>query len=285
MVLPAFIPRLTLDEMNVAHAEGRLNGVFRMTSKDYHAGPGLSSTGVKNLLKSPAHFKLKDKPTDAMEFGTALHLAVLDREAFDATKDVFDGASRQSKAWDQHEAKAVAEGRLPILAKELIKIEAICNSFAKSRTWAGLVRNSEREIAAFVQEEGAAARKSMADVINAEGFISDIKTTSMSLADPTAFWRAIHDFGYHISGAYYLDVWSRALAAKLTTFIIAAAETNPPYGIRFYPLSERMLDIGRREMQRGVARYETCLDENRWECYEDRFEDIEFPSFILQRFE
>lgn len=284
MVLPPFMPRLSAEEMRDRHDKGLLNGVFRIDADVYHAGPGISSTGLKTLLKSPAHFRIPFDATDAMELGTLIHLAILQPHIYDAGIDPFSGASRQSKAWDAHAAAAQAVGKIPILDKEVATIERVRESFAKSRTWSSLSRGAEHEVAAFVQPEGAACQKALTDCISPDGIMSDIKSTSSSLADPQAFWKVIHDFGYHISGAYYLDVWSAALERKLTTFVIVACETKPPYGIRFYPLSERMLEIGRQEYRRALALYETCMDSDTWECYPDQFEDIEFPPYIVERY-
>lgn len=282
MVLPAFIGKLSAAEMADRHARGCLNGVFRISNEDYHAGPGLSSSGVKKLLDSPAHFKIPTPKTDAMAFGTALHMAILEAPAFDLRVTVFDGASRQSKAWETFEAKALSEGKVPVITKEMVIIDGLRNSFSKSATWASLSRGAEHELAAFVQTEGEAARKAMADCISSDGIITDIKTTSCT--DLDGFVRSIYDFGYHISGAYYLDTWSAALAVKLNTFVLVAAEKAPPYGLRFVPLSERMIEIGREECQRAQAIYETCIDSDSWECYPDRFEEVEFPPYILARY-
>ena len=63
-------------------------GIYRdIPSYDYHNGKGLSSSNLKDLLRSPLHYitnvKLGNKETPAMKLGTATHCAILEPERFD----------------------------------------------------------------------------------------------------------------------------------------------------------------------------------------------------------
>lgn len=63
----------------------------RMTTEEYFAAPGLSNSAMKDLAVSPLRFwhkhinpnRPKDKPTAEMEFGSALHAAVLEPDKLD----------------------------------------------------------------------------------------------------------------------------------------------------------------------------------------------------------
>ena len=59
-----------------------------MSNEDYHKAPGVSSSALPTILfDSPAAYKYKDpleQPTQAMEFGTASHAALLEPEMFDS---------------------------------------------------------------------------------------------------------------------------------------------------------------------------------------------------------
>jgi hypothetical protein len=48
-------------------------GFYRKSHQDYHAGPGLSQSMIKALLRSPAHAKVPVEETPAMRFGRAFH--------------------------------------------------------------------------------------------------------------------------------------------------------------------------------------------------------------------
>lgn len=64
----------------------------KMTSQEYFASPGLSFSGMKDLAISPLAYwfsninpdRPADEPTAAMQFGSALHCAVLEPKEFDS---------------------------------------------------------------------------------------------------------------------------------------------------------------------------------------------------------
>src|SRR5258708_7618822 len=65
----------------------------QLTADQYHAAPGLSTSGLCDLAISPLHYWFRssmnphrppDEPTAQMMLGTALHVAVLEPESFDS---------------------------------------------------------------------------------------------------------------------------------------------------------------------------------------------------------
>lgn len=66
--------------------------VERMTAEEYHAAPGLSNSGLCDLMVSPLRYwhcwlnpnRPKEEPTPFMQFGSALHCAVLEPDKFDS---------------------------------------------------------------------------------------------------------------------------------------------------------------------------------------------------------
>src|SRR5690349_3941280 len=75
----------SLSELNDLAAIGKLNGLFRVPMDLYHAGPGISSTGIKEILKSPAHYKAYlegQEDTDAFRLGRLVHMRLLEPEAY-----------------------------------------------------------------------------------------------------------------------------------------------------------------------------------------------------------
>ena len=61
--------------------------IANMPNDAYHSYPeGISSTGLKAVLRSPAHYKFQAArtPSRAMEIGTAIHTALLEPDRFAA---------------------------------------------------------------------------------------------------------------------------------------------------------------------------------------------------------
>lgn len=63
-----------------------LNKAIDISNKAYHASEGVSSTDLKHIMKSPAHYRYwKDNPvedTSALLFGRAVHKYVLEKDDF-----------------------------------------------------------------------------------------------------------------------------------------------------------------------------------------------------------
>ena len=89
---------------------------FDIPAEEYHAAPGLSHSGMKDLMVSPLRYwylhinpnRPQDKQTPEMKFGTALHCSVLEPEQFrkryacEVTEEDFPGClvtMDHLKAW------------------------------------------------------------------------------------------------------------------------------------------------------------------------------------------
>lgn len=280
-MLPPLIHTLSLSDLMHRHATRRLRGIYRVSNEEYHAGPGLSSTGVKAILESPAHFKTSFEPTKSMDFGTALHMAMLEPELFAARyvekPDGMSFSTKEGKKWrEEHEGfeiltPADAEG-----------IRELAKAFGRSALWREAVDGAEFEISAYHQGPHG-LRRARADIFGWNGTIYDIKTTASGL-NTWELARTIMDFGYHISGKWYLDVFGGALGVKLNRFVLIFASKSPPYAIRFVPLSAQMLAIAALECARAEAIHAECMKSNTWEAYPDEFVDVELPSFYVKRY-
>ena len=307
MELPSVLNTLTREELQQRADQRSLRGLFYVGNDDYHAGPGLSSTGIKRLLQSPAHFKTPAKEdTPALRFGTLVHEALLEPELFakkyttipDALVGVSKAKNPHKAMWDQFKAFA-EQAKLEIMDRDdWDTVAGIARSVQQSQLWPRIIDGARFEVAAYMQDgvplplapdepaEHAKAmhvlRKVKADIL-APGLIGDLKTCSD--ARPEAFARSIMDYGYHISAAYYLDTFSAVMGEEISTFVWVGVEKKPPYAVRFYVASPRMIEIGRQEYQRALRLYAECNAKGEWPGYPETFEDIELPAYYLRRFE
>lgn len=283
-MIPPFIHKLSPTEL-VKRADARkLRGVFQVEADHYHAGPGLSSTGVKKLLVSPAHFMTQTVPTDAMRFGTALHMAVLEPERFAqlyACAPNVDRRTKEGKAEYQEFLDNIPEEACILTAPEWKDLAGMVRAMGGSAVVRGLLQGSVREVAAYKQcRETGVLKKAMADIL-ADGVIADVKTCLD--ATPEEFTKTIFNYGYHISAAWYLEVFSEALGVQLDTFMWIAIEKKPPYGLRVYVADKRMLDLGRKECLNAVEIYRECQKSGVWPAYPDEVTLIDLPEWVYKR--
>ena len=91
------------------------------------------------------------------------------------------------------------------------------------------------------------------DVLNrVENFISDVKTCQDN--SPVAFRRDVYKYGYHLQCAFYSDM----LGVPAENFRFIAVETNWPFYVEVYALSDEMIQQGRKGWQRAF---------NDWKIY------------------
>jgi len=274
-MLPNVIPILTSDTPSP--------GVYEVANEAYHAGPGVSSTTIKKILRSPAHAKIRGESTPAMALGTALHEAILEPEVFAEKYVRWSGGRRAGRAWDEFQGYALVLKQTILTEDEWGALQGMQASFAASAIWDKL-RIGHREIAAYaIDAPTGLLVKAKADLLH-EDIIVDIKTTDD--ATPEAFQRAIVNYGYHISARYYLDVFNAALKGDhYVTFVWAVVEKKPPHGLRYYYASQAMLDIGFKEYSKALELYGECEKTNNWPAYADTFEPIELPTYVTRKYE
>jgi exodeoxyribonuclease VIII len=282
-------PAVTKEDLVKLGLEGRLNGFFRVSDEDYHSGPGVSSSGICDFLRSPAHYRASRqkavKPTPAMEFGTQVHEFLLQPERFHARYLIeppgIDGPRNKNpwKAkWDVFKAECEASGKIAVDRTTFTDIEgmtaAVCNHLAAG----ALLDGSVREVSAYVQcEETGFVRKARADIALHWG-IADLKTTDDARKD--SFIRSIRAFHYHVRAAWYLDIFNALLPEPMDAFVWVAVEKKPPYGVACYAASPAMLETGRAVYESALAVLKGCVAKDVWPCYSGAIEPIELPDYV-----
>jgi hypothetical protein len=287
-MLPALIPELSFDELMKRADAGRLRGVYRVTNADYHDGPGLSSTSIKEILKSPAHLRGAEwEEKDSFRLGSAIHAAMLEPDVFERDYVVWTGATRSGKAWEAA-AKIAAETSQTILTlKEKAIVDAAVERFAGSTVWRHFTRGAEYEVAAYATDpETGVLMKAKLDVINEDLEIGDIKSTALCVSTPEVWMREVFNRGYHVSAAYYLDVWALALGFQLSSFIWAVIEKAKPFGLRFFVCPGDYIVAGRKDYRKALVTFAQCQKEDAWPAYADEFTEMPaIPYYIAQRYE
>ncbi len=126
-----------------------------VSSGEYHSLPdSVSCSGLKHLLRSPAHFQayLQQPFDDKPNIGTALHCAILEPEVFAKTYTFYKG-DRRGKAFTEFEANN--PGKLVLSEKEWLSVGGMAKSvmaYDEFPLWQAL-QGSEREFSVFWTDE------------------------------------------------------------------------------------------------------------------------------------
>lgn len=247
-----------------------------MDIADYHAHPALGSSRLRELLKSPAHFKANlRRETEALALGSLVHTLVLEPETFPDRYVVtpkIDGRTKEGKA---AKAALANETRTVVDGEVMAEASACATSIMSHRVYQQ-IRDAQVEHTVFwTDKETGIECKARFDVLGP--LLVDLKTTRD--ASPKGFQRAIATYGYHIQAAHYM-AGAIANGMEPRGFLFACVETTAPYLPAGYLMGNPTLEQGERDRRAALSTYAQCLRDDRWPGYnDDRIEVIDLPQW------
>jgi hypothetical protein len=257
-----------------------------MPVDEYFASEGLSQSLMKQLLRSPAHYKAAlssvKSSTAEMELGTALHTLVLEgKEVFGLRYHVldsgYDGRKKDSKA---EASTAKANGFLTIKMDDYAHVLGMAQSINRHTIASGLVTGGMAEVSIFDDIDGVHC-KARIDYVHADGLLVDIKTVED--ARPEAFKRSVFNYGYHIQAAFYREMYRMNYDTASNEFLFLVVERNPPYGVMVYKLSEDAAIAGMSAVVRAIAVYKKNfidgIEGGLTRAYEEEVFEIDLPAW------
>lgn len=241
----------------------------------YGSLPGVHITGLKEMRRSPKHFKHRlehpREPSAAMELGTATHIAILEPERFlrefalwNAT-DAETGKTRQRRgaAWD--EFCKLNAGRTIIRDEEYEQSIALRDAVRADPLAMKYLAMGRPEIAMTWTDSHTGVecvgRLDWDTRVDKHPAIVDVKTTR----NAGEFWfsRDVARLDYHLQLAYYSDGYEAAIG-KAPRVVVIAVESAPPHDVVTYIVPDDVLDIGRVAYRELLEKYKACADAGEW---------------------
>lgn len=274
----------TLAELRALAERGALNGWYDMPEALYHgSGIGLSQTQLKEMAKSPMHFRLAlvepRTPTAEMILGSAFHALYLEGPGrFDAAYDFSpEGIDRRTKIGKQQYAEAVAAAAGKVMLPGSARHRLLCMHAALSTApLAEAISRAcpHRELSAFWTMEGILCRGRF-DLLG--DMLVDLKTTSD--ACPEEFKRSAFVFRWDWQFAYYGLGHEALTGRRLADHIWMAVETDPPHGVAFYRARDEDLANARAEVLAALRTYAACQRDDTWPGYPEEIRDLTLPTW------
>lgn len=236
----------------------------------YHADrDALSCSMLKPLLLSPAHFQASllafGKHSDAMDFGTLVHLLLLEPHAVSKELAVFPGVPSRPGEFAafraQHPTRLVVDE--PTFAAGRRLAAKIGETLYKGRPLHRFIEESIPEATLYFTEPATQLRMRMRMDAYHPDINFDLKTTRH--ADPIAFARDAVDKHYDLQGFMYS--FGRALfegTPLAKPFVFIAAESSPPYSVSSYQAGDMFLENGGRKFQACAAAFKACTATDYW---------------------
>ena len=254
-------------------------GVYDIPEDVYHSDPvpggSLSASGAKKLLLPycPAIFEHERKqppePTNAMELGSAAHKLVLG--AGQEIAELPYKNYRKNEAQDAAEAARTA-GKLPLLTHEHETVKAMAARLRTHRMASALLNPARGlpEQSLFWQADGIWKRARLDQMPDPRRWrlpvITDYKTCQR--ADRKSVAKAIADYSYHLSAAWYLEGF-RLLTGCAAEFVLIFQQRTAPYLVFTCHLHPDALNRGRELAAEAVERYRDCTEAGVWPGYQE----------------
>jgi hypothetical protein len=277
-------------------------GVYEMTNAEYHAQPALSASGMKLLIEAPALFDYQRKHprhSDAFDFGSVWHALILgDKSAeFEIVqkqnrqKEWVDAYDYDTKSAQECRDRIVAEGKTPILAKDLRLAEAMAERF-RGDPWVAEWMDLDKgaiEQSAFWEDRRTGiqlrARFDFLPIAEPGRQFRVIDPKSAKSSNPDQWLRAAADYGYHIQAALYLRAIKEMGLHPRPDFWFAIQEKRAPYIFQPIRLAPRSLAIGDHLIDVAIDKYIRCAETGHWPGYRDDELVDDLPKYYTDRFE
>ena len=264
----------------------------RISNKEYREREGISSTELKKIAKSPAHYRhWKDNPqedTPALLFGRAAHKYMLEKDEFFnefAVAPNVDRRTKEGKAeWslflEQNADKDI------ISDDDFMKIQEMHKALYDTPFVAKLL-SGEKELSFFHKdEETGLIVKCRPDCLSEVGdtnILIDYKTTDN--ADSDDFMRQAIKLMYDLQMAHYLDVLEKE-TGKQYSVIFIAQEKSEPYCVNILEANEYFLKSGKDMYRTMLDRYAECNSSGNWYGYmQGAINTLGLPNWLQKQYE
>lgn len=278
-----------------------------ISDEAYHADPvatpSLSSSIAKAIIsKSPRHAWQKhprlnkalldeiEKPTPAMDFGTAAHKLILGkgRDIREIIADDF-----RTKAAQQARDDARANGQVPVLSHRMAGARMLREAFfdqIQGTEVADLFNDGTGEVTGVWQDdlEDAWCRMRvdwLPTAARAGGHVSivDVKTTAGSAA-PDDWQRNAFDMGYDYQDAFYhRGLRSLIDGLRSVTMYFVVLEQEAPYGLSVHRFGGQAFAEAEVCVDMAVSLWSACLHQDKWPGYRANTTHIDPPKWRSER--
>lgn len=260
----------------------------QISNAEYHAGPGISCTGLKKIAVSPAHFKYGEfKQTAAMAMGSATHSAILEPDSF--AKQYVTLPAVKDRRSAEYKALCAAHGTDNVLvsadASQINAMQSAVRANPVANKWL-YQEQGRNELSVYAKDpETGILVRCRFDRLLDRGFSPDLKTTTD--ASPRGFSNIIAKYGYAFQAAFYLDTYFWATGDRLSGFGFICVEKSAPHNVMCYRLDEESIEIGRYQYRQALIKYASCLESGIWSGYDGADEEtlIGLPSWQISQYE
>ena len=273
--------------------------IEKMSNDEYHACPEFSSSQLKDMNRSAAHFyvnsitkEAKKEASTAMNFGTLVHTMFLEPEQFENEFVIAPKFDRRTKAGKEEAAawEQANEGKLLVSEEDIANASRMSENLRSLSIYKAMQDNYGMPEASFFFTDPVfglnlrvrpdwhiAPCKAFPN-----GLIIDLKTTDD--ARPMAFSRTCANFSYDLSASMYREGFQAYYQTEdKPPFIFLVSERNTPFNVKQYKASDLFLSVGNARYNRSKELLAESLLMGEWDGYSKDLEEIYLPSYMTKQ--
>lgn len=269
-----------------------MNKGIKIPNKEYRQREGVSSTDLKHMVKSPAHFRYwKDHPqedTPALLFGRASHKYMLEKDDFFTEFAIAPNVDRRTKAGKEEYALFLEEskGKDIISADDFQKIQEMREALYATPFVEQLLAG-EKELSYFLEdEETGLTIKARPDCLTSIGdthVLIDYKSTADASSE--AFMRSAISLNYDLQMSMYKDIMDKVTGFEHSVIFIVQEKTLP-YAVNILEANEYFLKSGHDMFRTYLNLYKECLDSGNWAGYVNgEINSLGLPNWLQKQYE
>jgi hypothetical protein len=261
----------------------------RVPWDDYLALPGASISRLKELKRSPLHYKFRltnPKETTSLSLGKAAHCAVLEPERFSHDYAVWDRrtesgnmAPRNGKWWDAF--KDANAGKSIITEDEAATAMAIQAAVRSNPDAMRYLTAGDPEVTMqwMLGDLRCKGRADWLTFIDDEPVIVGLKTSRD--CRPFPFGSQAAKLSYHLQWAYYHDGFE-SITQRTPKMVEIVVENEAPHAVVVYVIPEDVILQGRDEYLLLLELLATCESTGTWDGPAIGEQTLTLPSWVYQ---
>ena len=264
--------------------------MFKISDQEYRGMEALSQSDLAYILKSPLHFLRRNelrRETEAMRFGTAFHMAVLEPQKF---KDLYvlepstmpngEPINKRKKADKEYleQFKMDNMDKVVIDGEDMECLTGMLNAISSHPVASKLFSGGESEVSNVWEYRGRQC-KGRADYLfdsHPELGRAVIELKTAQDASPMEFTRVIYNKCYDFQAYWYKNGF------QANHHVVVAVEKTFPFAIGVYNMVNWM-EHGQKRVDRAMDKLDYAEANNEWSGYTEGIEPILPANWVISK--
>jgi len=291
---------LTLEELKKMEANGTLIGAFEVGIEDYHAGPGVSTSNLKDLKVSPQFYRYRKnnrmKVSAPMLLGSMFEAYYSDKSKgkvdFLKSTVLVPSSTPTTKAWRAAVDENAGNGKAIYLLPHMNLMEPMERAMMEHPHASRLCSGASQLSFYWKDPKTGILCRCRPDFLpKTLKIIADLKVSGMSgdkgITEHEIMAKAKY-LNYHIQAAFYQ--WGVEQAIKQgelkipipDAFVFNVISSNAPHEICTYKFCPLSMDLGRVEIEELLAKLVNAKKSGKWAPKYTDIVEFSLPNYAFK---